>query len=282
MICRHPGATSHVPLFSPGDAKDRLPTDEEARVRNSRRHVKTLQHTVHIYMKNPRQSQQYLCCAILECLREEISADWLCCLLMINRPEGRPDCLESSQWNLFSDQKLLSEKSTIFRWSGVWTENQESIWIQSAFDIHNVTCNLWSDWLKKHLIQQVNYFLCFHLFPVCRQKYRPVYTRQHTHKHMCQGLKWLTAERLIAWVIQASRPRCGSRGQVCGYTHTCVFVCVHLSLTDTSGPVCAGDVTSRTGADVAAGRVGTFSTVAHSGDSRAFVDIWNERGFLMI
>lgn len=162
-----------------------LKTDEEARVRNSRRHVKTLQHTVHIYMKNSRQSQQYLCCAILECLWEEISAVWLCCLLMINRPEGRPDCPESSQWNLFSDQKLLSEKSTVFKWSVVWTENQESIWIQSAFDIH-VTCNrklcrMGSDWLKKHLIPQVNYF--FLVFPLVSCLQAKIQTCIHTPTH---------------------------------------------------------------------------------------------------
>lgn len=57
----------------------------------------------------------------------------------------------------------------------------------------------------------------------------------------------------------------------CAVTHT--RVCVHLSLTNTSGPICAGDITPWTGADIAAGRVRTFSTVTNSGDSSAFVDI---------
>lgn len=49
-------------------------------------------------------------------------------------------------------------------------------------------------------------------------------------------------------------------------------------LTHTSGAVGAGDVAPRTGAHVAAGRVGALASVAHAGDGAAFVDVWEEHG----
>lgn len=49
---------------------------------------------------------------------------------------------------------------------------------------------------------------------------------------------------------------------------------VYVWLTHTSGAICAGDVASRAGADVAAGGVGAFSSVTHAGNRAAFVDVW--------
>lgn len=46
-----------------------------------------------------------------------------------------------------------------------------------------------------------------------------------------------------------------------------------LRLTHTSGAICAGDVASWTGADVATSSVGAFSSVTHAGDGAAFVNI---------
>lgn len=49
---------------------------------------------------------------------------------------------------------------------------------------------------------------------------------------------------------------------------------VYVWLTHTSGAICAGDVASWAGADVATGGVGAFSSVAHTGNGAAFVDVW--------
>lgn len=98
---------------------------------------------------------------------------------------------------------------------------------------------------------------------------------RYTLEHTCPGLNQLTAHKFILWVTQAiwstaqMQPR-----SVRSWQQACV--CGWKSLTDTSGPVCAGDVSPRTGAHIAAGGVGTFSTVAHSRYGCAFVDIWNE------
>lgn len=52
-----------------------------------------------------------------------------------------------------------------------------------------------------------------------------------------------------------------------------VCVCMCVRLTHTSGAICAGDVASWTGADVATSGVGALSSVTHAGDGAAFIDI---------
>jgi len=44
-------------------------------------------------------------------------------------------------------------------------------------------------------------------------------------------------------------------------------------LTHTSGAICAGDVASWTGADVATSSVGAFSPITDTGDGAAFINI---------
>lgn len=49
-----------------------------------------------------------------------------------------------------------------------------------------------------------------------------------------------------------------------------------MKLTDASGSIRAGDEASRTGAHVAAGRVGALPSVAHARDGAALVDVCGE------
>lgn len=57
--------------------------------------------------------------------------------------------------------------------------------------------------------------------------------------------------------------------------HKChVYVCeTGVRLTHTSGAICAGDVASWTGADVATSSVGAFSSITYTRNSAAFINI---------
>lgn len=54
-----------------------------------------------------------------------------------------------------------------------------------------------------------------------------------------------------------------------------------MRLTHTSGAICAGDVASWTGADIATSSVGAFSPITHTRDGAAFINIWKACSYII-
>lgn len=109
--------------------------------------------------------------------------------------------------------------------------------------------------------------VCLHMVTTGLQASLPHQNSTH-RKH--DGGREVSSQMWSIWVARGwRRERERERNVV-----NVLFMCVRL--THTSGAISAGDVASRTGAHIATSSVGALSSIAHTRDGAALINIWSK------